>query len=342
MKSLMIHGSTGDSNILIGESLQNLEKYIASERVVIITDSNVRRLYGKEWPPYEIIEIGMGEKIKNLDTVKAIYGRLLELDTDRSCFIVGIGGGVVCDIAGFAASTYMRGVPFGFVSSTLLSQVDASVGGKNGVNFEGYKNMVGVFNQPEFVICDLNLLKTLPQKEVLCGLAEVVKHAAIGDSNLFSYLEQEDKRVLKLDEEVIEKAVYDSVLIKSGIVNRDEKEKGERRKLNFGHTLGHAIEKTTGAPHGEAVSVGMVAASALSEKKGYLSREEKDRIEALLKKFQLPTRVGLDGKRLLDAVRKDKKREGEEIHFVLLQGIGKAVVEKISVKELDTLISEMT
>lgn len=341
MKRLMIHGSTGDSSILIGESLQNLQKYIASEHVVIITDSNVRHLYGKDFPPYEIIEIGIGEKIKNLDTVKAIYGRLLESETDRSSFIVGIGGGVVCDIAGFAASTYMRGVPFGFVSSTLLSQVDASVGGKNGVNFEGYKNMVGVFNQPEFVICDLNLLKTLPQKEILCGLAEVVKHAAISDSNLFSYLEKQDKKVLQLDEEVLEKAVHDSVLIKSGIVNRDEKEKGERRKLNFGHTLGHAIEKITGAPHGEAVSVGMVAASALSEKKGYLSREEKERIEGLLRKFQLPTRVRLEGQRVLDAVRKDKKREGEEIHFVLLQGIGKAVVEKISVKELESLVSEM-
>jgi len=341
MKSLMIHGSTGDSIILIGESLQNLQKYIASERVVVITDSNVRRLYGKDFPPYEIIEIGMGEKIKNLDTVKAIYGKLLELETDRSSFIVGIGGGVVCDIAGFAASTYLRGVRFGFVSSTLLSQVDASVGGKNGVNFEGYKNMVGVFNQPEFVICDMNLLKTLPQKEVLCGLAEVVKHAAIGDSNLFSYLEENEKKVLQLDEEVVEKAVYDSVLIKSGIVNRDEREKGERRKLNFGHTLGHALEKTAGAPHGEAVSVGMVVASVLSEKKGYLSTEEKGRIEALLKKFQLPTRVQFDGKRLLDAVRKDKKREGEEINFVLLQGIGKAVVEKISVTELETLVSEM-
>jgi 3-dehydroquinate synthase len=341
VKSLRIHGSTGDSNILIGEGLENLRKYIASQRVMIITDSNVRRLYGKDFPPWEIIEIGMGERIKNLDTVQGIYGKLLELETDRSSFIVGIGGGVVCDIAGFAASTYMRGVPFGFVSSTLLSQVDASVGGKNGVNFQGYKNMVGVFSQPEFVICDLNLLKTLPQKEILCGLAEVVKHAAIGDSDLFAYLEEQDKKVLQLDRKVLEKAVYDSILIKSGIVNRDEKEKGERRKLNFGHTLGHAIEKTTGAPHGEAVSAGMMAASALSEKKGYLSTEEKERIEALLKKFQLPTTAQIEGKRLLDAVRKDKKREGEEMHFVLLQGIGKAVVEKISLKELESLVSEM-
>jgi 3-dehydroquinate synthase len=232
-------------------------------------------------------------------------------------------------------------VRFGFVASTLLSQVDASVGGKNGVNFEGYKNMVGVFNQPEFVICDMKLLKTLPEKEILCGLAEVVKHAAMGDADLFSYLEKHYQRVLQLNAEAIEKVVYDSVLIKSSIVNKDEKEEGERRKLNFGHTLGHALEKTTGAPHGEAISVGMMAASNLSAKKGYLSTGEKERIEALLNKFQLPTRVQFNGKRLLDAVRKDKKREGEEINFVLLQGIGKAVVEKISVKELENLVSEM-
>jgi 3-dehydroquinate synthase len=341
MKSFKIHGITGDSTIVVGESLQNIETYVSSEQVVVITDSNVRRLYAADFPPWEIIEIGMGEKIKTLDTVKTIYGRLMELEADRSCFIVGIGGGVVCDIAGFVASTYLRGVRFGFVASTLLSQVDASVGGKNGVNFEGYKNMVGVFNQPEFVVCDMKLLKTLPEKEILCGLAEVVKHAVIGDTDLFSYLEKHYKRVLRLDAEAIEKVVYHSVLLKSSIVNRDEKEKGERRKLNFGHTLGHALEKTTGVPHGEAVSAGMVVASALSKKGGYLSAEQMDRIEALLKKLKLPTRVELDGKRLLDVVRKDKKRQGEEINFVLLQNIGKAVVEKISIKELETVVNEM-
>jgi 3-dehydroquinate synthase len=187
----------------------------------------------------------------------------------------------------------------------------------------------------------MKLLKTLPEKEILSGLAEVVKHAAIGDADLFSYLEKHYQRVLQLDAEAIEKVVYDSVLIKSSVVNKDEKEKGERRKLNFGHTLGHALEKTTGAPHGEAISVGMMAASALSEKKGYLSTGEKGRIEALLHKFQLPTRVQCNGKRLLDAVRKDKKREGEEINFVLLQGIGKAVVEKISMKELEMVVGEI-
>ncbi len=341
MKVLEINGCTGDSTILIGESLGDLQKYVPSGTPVIITDTNVRNLYEKDFPPFEVIEIGTGEGIKNLDTVHALYEKLMELEADRSSFIVGIGGGVVCDIAGFVASTYLRGVRFGFVSSTLLSQVDASVGGKNGVNFRGYKNMVGVFNQPEFVICDVNLLRTLPEREILCGFAEIVKHATIGDADLFSYLEGQYEKALGLDTQVIEKLVHESVLIKSSVVNRDEKEKGERRKLNFGHTFGHAIEKTTGIPHGEAVSVGMVTASALSVKRGSLQAQDAERIERLLKKLKLPTRAQFDREKVFDALRKDKKRSGNSINFVLLQGIGNAVVEEISMEELEAVAREI-
>ena len=170
MKLIEIHGNRGDSAILIGERLQALGEYVPEDgQVIIITDTNVRHYYSKDFPSEGVIEIGTGENIKSLDTVQDIYGNLLKLEADRSSFIVGIGGGIVCDITGFVASTYMRGVRFGFVPTTLLSQVDASVGGKNGVNVGGYKNMAGVFNQPEFVICDLNLLRTLPEKEVLSG-----------------------------------------------------------------------------------------------------------------------------------------------------------------------------
>jgi 3-dehydroquinate synthase len=341
VKVLKINSNTGDSTILIGESLQNLQNYIASEDVVVITDNNVTRHYSKDFPPYEAIEINSGEKIKNLDTVQAIYAKLVELEANRSCFIVGIGGGIVCDITGFVASTYLRGVRFGFVSSTLLAQVDASVGGKNGVNFGGYKNMVGVFNQPEFVICDTSLLETLPRKEMLCGLAEIVKHALIADADLFSYVEEHYRKVLDLNSDVIEKLVYNSVKIKSSIVNRDEKEKGERRKLNFGHTFGHAIEKITELPHGEAVSLGMTLASALSVRRGHLQNKDMKRIEELLKKLKLPTRLQLDGKRVLDALRKDKKRKGESIDFVLLDSIGNAFVEGIPIKELEAVVHHL-
>ena len=175
---------------MVGEKLENLTSHIPVEKFVIITDENVGRIYRKKFPPCNVIEISTGEKIKNLDTLQYVYGKLLDFEADRSVFIVGVGGGIVCDIAGFAASTYLRGVRFGFVSTTLLAQVDAGVGGKNGVNFRGYKNMIGNFNQPEFVICDMNLLKTLPKREILCGFGEIAKHAFIGDVRMCEFLEQ--------------------------------------------------------------------------------------------------------------------------------------------------------
>ena len=337
MKTFEIHGSTGDSFIHVGETIRNLEKYIPSKNVVLITDTTVKKYYENQFPPYPLITLKTGETIKTLDTVRNIYEKLLEFEADRSTFIVGIGGGIVCDITGFAASTYLRGVRFGFVSTTLLSQVDASVGGKNGVNFKGYKNLIGVFNQPEFVICDPDLLRTLPRKEILNGMAEIVKHAAIEDSNFFTYLEKHFQKALALDIGVIEKLVYDSIVIKSGIVNQDELEKGARRKLNFGHTFGHAFEKTAGVDHGEAVSAGMVAAAVLSVKKGRLSADDAGRIKALLQKIGLPVIIQAEGKKIFDALKKDKKRKGDLIYFVLLNGIGNAFVEQIPLKTLEDL-----
>lgn len=344
MKIIEIHGQIGLSKIAVGESLKNIGKYVKGTKTVIITDKNLDHFYNLQFPQWDTIVIGTGEKIKTLETVEYIYKNLVELEIDRSCFIVGIGGGIVCDITGFAASTYMRGLGFGFVSTSLLSQVDASVGGKNGVNFHGYKNMIGVFNQPEFVICDPVMLKTLPQEERLSGFAEIVKHAAIGSSDMFSFLENNFQKALDLDAQTLEKLVYDSVKIKAAVVRRDEKEKGERRKLNFGHTLAHAIEKTIGIPHGEAVSIGMVFAANLSIKRNMLSIEEAQRIKALLDQIGLPTLpngIRFDKNKLLDALRKDKKREGSGIHFVLLKAIGETTIEEIPIKELEEVINDM-
>jgi 3-dehydroquinate synthase len=338
MKTLKIQGQTNDSLILINEKLENLQRYIQGNKVVIITDTNVKALYQNKFPEYNVITIPTGERIKTLETIQYIIDELVKIETDRSFYIVGIGGGIVCDISGFAASIYMRGLKFGFVSTTLLSQVDASVGGKNGVNYAGYKNMIGVFNQPEFVICDINMLRTLPEEEVLCGFAEIVKHAAIADPDMFSFLEKSHKKALDLDREIIEKLVFDSILIKSAIVNKDERELGERKKLNFGHTIAHALEKIAGIPHGQAVSAGMIAASALSIKHGLLTSEHGKRIKTLLENLKLPTRIPADREKILMAIRKDKKRQGDMIDFVLLQGIGKAVIRKISIKELDSTV----
>ena len=338
MRSVKLDTRIGKSVILIAERLENLKKYLPVKMPIIITDTNVQKHWGHYFPPGAVITIDTGEEIKSLATVGGIYEQLLELDADRGSFIVGIGGGIVCDITGFVASTFMRGVRFGFVSTTLLSQVDASVGGKNGVNFGGYKNIVGVFSQPEFVICDRNLLKTLPQREFQSGFAEIVKHGAIADDQLFAYLEQNWFRALEHDPEVIEKLVYDSVIIKSTIVNRDATEQGERRKLNFGHTLGHAIEKTLQVPHGEAVSAGMVLASKLSEKKGYLQSEDSIRLSNLLENFRLPVELEFNRQQVFEAIGKDKKREGDSLKFVLLKKIGAAVVNEISIQELENLL----
>jgi 3-dehydroquinate synthase len=339
MKKITIQGISNQSEIMVGEEIGSIKKYLPGTRLIIITDSNVYSHYADSFPEGKVIKIGTGEKIKTLDTVISILKQLTDLEADRTTFLLGIGGGIVCDITGFVASTYLRGVRFGFVSTTLLSQVDASVGGKNGVNFEGYKNMVGVFNQPDFVICDPNVLRTLPEKELENGCAEIVKHAAIADDDMFTYMENSYKRILELDRVAIEKLIYESVIIKSRIVNKDEKEEGERRKLNFGHTIGHAIEKVSGSAHGEAISAGMVTAAWLSEKRGYISSEERERIERLLKSLKLPIDIKADRGRLIEAIKRDKKREGDSIHFVLLRSIGEAFVEEIAINELIEAVS---
>ncbi len=325
----------------MGESIQNLTHYLGSGKKVVITDSNVRRCHGFRFSDYDTIEIEPGEQNKTLETVEKIYAKFLELELDRSSFVIAIGGGIVCDVAGFAASTFMRGIDFGFVPSTLLAQVDASIGGKNGVNFRGYKNLVGVFNQPQFVLCDIDLLYTLPERELACGMAEVVKHAVIRSASLFEFLEQEWADLLSLQKDTVEKVINDSIVIKSWIVQSDALEKGERKKLNFGHTLGHAIEKEGQMSHGEAISIGMVMASKISAARGMLAHQEVDHITSLLKNLKLPTEVSSNKKLILDAVKKDKKRQGKDIHFVLLSEIGKAEVTPMTYTELEGYIHDL-
>jgi 3-dehydroquinate synthase len=222
-----------------------------------------------------------------------------------------------------------------FCPTTLLAQVDATVGGKNGINFKGFKNMVGVFQQPEFVIVDIGLLKTLPPEEIASGLAEIAKHACIADPAYFDTIERGCDAIDAMDQAVLLDLVHRSVVIKARVVNRDEREAGERRKLNFGHTLGHAIEKTLGISHGAAVSVGMVLAARLSHRKGMLSDAELARITALLQRLKLPVKMDFDRQAIIDALKKDKKRQEDQIHFVLLQGLGNAVVVPIAIAELE-------
>ncbi len=341
MRELRIPGPTGTSRLIVGESALRLENYLHGKNVIII-DKKVRRLYGIPPSFGNIIEIEASESTKTLGTVEQVYRKFIEFGVDRSTHVVGIGGGVVCDITGFSASTYLRGLPFGFVPTTLLAQADASVGGKNGVNLDGYKNLVGVFRQPDFVLIDFKFLKSLPKTELACGAAEIIKHALIKSRSLFQYLEREWRGILDLDDKVVERIVLQSVLIKSKIVRADSLEKGERRKLNFGHTLGHALERAGGYRHGEAVSLGMIFASQMSLARGMLSRKGVDRVRALLENFELPTRLPpLNGRSIIDALRKDKKRQDDDFFFVLLSGLGGAEVAKISDKELEDEVNDL-
>ncbi len=341
MRTIEINTPSGISKILIGERLGNLRQYLPETRCIIITDANILRYYRRELPDLPIITIGTGEKSKTLKTLDYIFEQLLKYEADRSTFVIGIGGGIVCDVAGFAASVYMRGLRFGFVSTTLLSQVDASVGGKNGVNYKGYKNMLGVFNQPVFVICDPTMLQTLDEREFKAGFAEIVKAGAIKSDTLFAYLEKYYAEALKANHEVLEDIIYNSVKIKADIVAVDEKEKGERRKLNFGHTFAHAFESITRIRHGEAVSIGMVLASQLSYKLGLLAQADVKRVRSLLEAFQLPVDAGNILKRAVSAMKKDKKREGDTLHMVLLKTIGEAIVHQLTFSQLEALVYDL-
>ena len=225
------------SEIFIGPLADILSGVLPEGRVVVVSDSTIDRLYHSVLAQYDTVLIGLGESVKTMQTVEMIYRRFIELGVDRSTFVLAVGGGIVTDVAGFAASTYMRGVKFGFVSTTLLGQVDASVGGKNGVNVDGYKNMAGTFTQPQFVICDPALLRTLPEREFRAGLAEVVKAAIIADADLFGRIERTTFEALRTDTDLLSDAVSAAIRVKADIVECDERESGDRRKLNLGHTL---------------------------------------------------------------------------------------------------------
>lgn len=342
MEDIFIHGSAGESRIIFNDSFRNFQKYIPSgKKVVILTDSTIHSLYKKELEGYPVIELGHGEKFKTLQTLEQIFDNLLNLSVDRSCFVLGFGGGIVCDVTGFASSIYMRGLPFGFISTTLLSQVDASVGGKNGVNFGEYKNMLGVFAQPSFVICDPELLETLPERDFLSGFAEIIKAGAIRNMDLFAFLEKNVDGALAKDRSILGKMIHESVKIKAGVVQNDEKESGERRILNFGHTFAHSIELYMGLTHGEAVAIGMVLAAQASVKMGLLKPEEAGRLKKLLENYRLPVRFSLDKNLVFNTLLKDKKREGDSINLVLLEGLGNAVVRKVSLNQMEEIVDDL-
>lgn len=321
--------------------------YGADRKVCVVTDSAVNALYGEEvekelrrgFPNVFLHAFPAGEASKNTATVNGVYEFLISKHFDRHDLIVALGGGVTGDLAGFAAATYLRGIDFVQVPTTLISQSDSSIGGKTGVDYLRYKNMVGAFYQPKLVYMNLNTLKSLPKEQLISGFGEVLKHGLIKKAKFFGWMEAHYDDILAYDYAALEEMVYQNCLIKRDIVERDPKERGERALLNFGHTIGHAVEKLAdfALPHGVCVGIGIAAASHISMRRGKLSEGECARIERTLSRFGLPTKLSSSGAfsvprkitadEILQTTKLDKKMVGNRIKFILLERIGNAYIE---------------
>lgn len=316
-----------------------LEVFNISERkVCIVTDSKVANLYGEELTNLlssiakscTLFSFKEGEASKTLDTVKQLYTFLIEQQFDRSDLLVALGGGVTGDLTGYAAATYLRGIDFIQIPTTLLAQSDSSIGGKTGVDFDGYKNMVGAFYMPKLVYMNVSVLQTLDGRQFFAGFSEIMKHGLIKDSEFYVWLIENMYEICERQPNVLKEMVMRSCAIKKTIVEKDPTEKKDRALLNFGHTIGHAIEKYFGFEmlHGECVAIGAVAAAFISWKKGYLPMEEYYEVRDMFVPFYLPISVdNVDSKEILKLTKADKKMKGDTITFVLLKHIGKAFLD---------------
>ena len=341
MKKINIQFDERSYPIYVGEGLisnyELISQHILGKKVAIITNETVADIYLKTLmetvsPHKELISIILpdGESYKSKDSLDSIYAQLLENKADREITLIALGGGVIGDITGFAAATYMRGVNFIQIPTTLLSQVDSSVGGKTGINHPLGKNMIGAFYQPKCVISDMNVLKTLPSRELSAGLAEVIKYGLIRDNKFFEWLESHIQYLMKMNPKYLIEAVQRSCENKAAVVEADEFESGIRAILNLGHTFGHAIEVAQGYGnwlHGEAVGAGMVMAAKLSQSMGWLADKDVGRIVALIKKAGLPTEPPkISVKKYMELMMLDKKTKDGQINLVLQKSIGDAVL----------------
>ena len=287
-----------------------------------------------------------GEEQKNTDTINGIYECLIKEHFDRNDMLIALGGGVTGDMTGFAAATYLRGIDFIQVPTSLLAQVDSSIGGKTGVDFKCYKNMVGAFKQPKMVYINTSTLKTLPTREYISGFGEIIKHGFIKNKSYLEWLCKNKADILALNNEIVEEMIFESCKIKQDVVQRDPLEKGERALLNFGHTLGHAIEKGMNFTllHGECVALGMCCALSISKTLGNISDEEYDDSVKLIESFKLPVKlsVNISTDEIMNAVFRDKKMDSGVIKFITLENIGNAVIDKnVSFEAIKTSINNL-
>ena len=322
-------------------------------RYAVVTDTNVASLYGERLMEIlaaagvqaRLFPFPAGEKSKNIMTLGALSSRLAKAGFDRHDCIIALGGGVTGDLAGFLAATYMRGIPFIQVPTTLLAQVDSSVGGKTGVDIPEGKNLVGAFYQPKAVYIDTGVLQALPREELLGGLGEVIKYGIIRDGKFFNFLDEYRRKITRLDPELIVQTIHTCCLIKAAVVQEDEREGGLRKILNYGHTIGHAVEAASNYEiiHGLAVAIGMVAAARLSVLKGTLSGKENDRIYSVLSAYGMP--VNVPGHLNRDVIKRylktDKKTVGGKVHYILPDSIGSTfITSDISEEMIDNVLRE--
>lgn len=337
MGRVEVQTPTGSYEIHLGEGLLTRAGELAREqglggKAIVVTDPTVGKLYASiveeslQDARFEttIVEVAEGEAAKSLETIRFLYDCCVEAELDRTSTVFALGGGTVGDVAGFAAATYMRGVPFVQLPTTLLAMVDASIGGKVGVDHPKGKNLIGAFHQPRLVVADMDVLATLPEEEFRCGLAEVIKAGVICSPKLFEHLEQRGT-------ELLEWIIAEAIGVKVAIVEDDPYEKGRRAVLNLGHTFGHALEVLSDYKmrHGEAVSVGIVTAAKVAISLGLCSEEVERRLVSLLRRFGLPTNYrGYEPRQIWEAMGVDKKRRGGKLRFVLPQAIGEVTVTK--------------
>ena len=310
---------------------------VGDKRTAIISSENIHKSYPEIFHGENIIIINDDESHKNLGTIEEIVSKLLQLGIDRHSYIVGIGGGIVCDITGFVSHIYMRGIRFGLVPTTLLAMSDAAIGGKNGVNFGESKNMIGSFDNPDFIIADSSFVQTLSQEQYMSGLGEIIKYALIGNEKILNLLQDNKEKILNRDNEIISKLVEESILTKTEIVENDPLDTSIRHILNFGHTIGHSIELTENLPHGIAVVKGMNASVDISLKMGILKSDKANYIKQLLTSFGYDISYSLSEKHI-ELLCHDKKKDDSQIRFVLLEDIGKPVINKMSLEQITALI----
>lgn len=327
------------TDFYFASGISHLKEITDPKHTVIITDENVYAAHSKRFKKWKLIVLKAGETYKVQATVDSTIDQLIALEADRKTTLVGIGGGVVTDITGYVASIYMRGIRFGFLPTSLLALVDASIGGKNGIDVGYYKNMVGIIRQPDFILHDMVFLNSLPEKEWQNGFAEIIKHACIRDAAMFRELESKDLKQFRKRQKSICDLVQRNALLKAKVVQHDETEQGERRLLNFGHTLGHALENQYQLMHGQAVAIGMGIACRFSEH--VLGFTQTDRVLNTLEQYGLPRWMEFDRAKAIDILRMDKKRERTVLHYVLLKKIGKGVVRPLPMDELGRMIAQL-